>query len=422
MPRAVALRTIVDHYKALIHQVILPAVSFLLVLLSQMQKQGFVPLTSLPGLRTLLRMEMGPVVPLRLFRCKVTLPQSHFLSCERSSTVILGNATKCKTTSLAIMRSLRLCSQVLTARPLILLALVSGVLVSIHFYHEYQVDFPVGVNVEDKPETTNFRYHNGTIRNLRLAFIGDSLSRYQYIDLVLYLHTGQWPQLSDARSPVWIKDFRDFHDFFIETSDVMLEGTEFCDCFRTNPVDIRRVFENRYYADHGNYVALITRFGSQPSQGHGDPATVFEEDLLSAPLNDTLYEFVAPDWVYNWSEVILNHVALFQPKLDYVVINAGRWRDHGLTEEVLREIRAATDKIGITAIYKTTTKGASDTDPMLWPHDVLGCAIFDYCLDLSWTSNTTVDCYMDNGHFQAPVYQQMNMQLMELLAGLNQTA
>jgi hypothetical protein len=101
---------------------------------------------------------------------------------------------------------------------------------------------------------------------------------------------------------------------------------------------------------------------------------------------------------------------------------SGRWRDHGLTEEVLREIRAATDKIGMTAIYKTTTKGASDTDPMLWLHDVLGCAIFDYCLDVSWTSNTTADCCMDNGHFQAPVYQQMNMQLMELLAGLNQTA
>jgi hypothetical protein len=307
----------------------------------------------------------------------------------------------------------------LVVRPLILLALVLGILVSLLYY--YGVGMLVGAEVEEKPESTDFSYHNGTIRNLRLAFLGDSVSRYQYLDLVLYLHSGQWPQASDARSPVWEGYFRDFQDFFIETSDFLLEGTEFCDCFRAVPMDVPRIFENRYYSEHGNYVALITRYGSHPSHGHGDPATVFGENRLSAPLNDTSYEFVEPEWTYNWSATIRDHVALIQPKLDFVVINAGLWPDHDLTEDVLRAIRAATDEVGITAIYKTTTKAVSDTDPTLWPHDAVGCEIFDYCLDLSWTSSTMANDYVDAIHFAAPVYQQMNVQLMEMLAGRNQT-
>jgi hypothetical protein len=65
----------------------------------------------------------------------------------------------------------------LFSRPLILLALVLGVLVTT--LYQDQVDFPVGAVVEDPANL----YENGTIRNLRLAFIGDCVSRYQYLDL-----------------------------------------------------------------------------------------------------------------------------------------------------------------------------------------------------------------------------------------------
>jgi hypothetical protein len=309
--------------------------------------------------------------------------------------------------------------QLLTARPLILLALVSEVLVTT--VYQYQVDNPVGSEVQEKPESTAFSYHNGTIQNLRLAFIGDSVSRFQYLDLVLYLHTGQWPQVSDTPSPVDEHAYRDYQEYHVETSDILLEGTEVCDCFRTDS-NVSRIFANRYFSEHGNYLAILTKYGVHPIHGHGDPATVFDEDRLAARLNDTLYEFVEPDWAYNWSAAIRDHVALIQPKLDFVVINAGLWRDQDLTEDVLREIRAATDEVGITAIYKTTTKAVSNSDPALLPHDAFGCEIFDHCLDLSWTSNTTADLYIDMVHFKAPVYRQINLQLMELLAGINQTA
>jgi hypothetical protein len=52
----------------------------------------------------------------------------------------------------------------------------------------------VCAEIEDKPETTNLSYHDGTIQNLRLALISDSISRHQYLDCVICLHTGQWPE------------------------------------------------------------------------------------------------------------------------------------------------------------------------------------------------------------------------------------
>jgi hypothetical protein len=132
---------------------------------------------------------------------------------------------------------------------------------------------------------------------------------------------------------------------------------EFCDCFRAVPMDVP------HYSEHDNYIAVISKYGSHPCHGHGDPATVFLEDRLSVPLNDTLYEFVEPEWTYNRSAAIRGHVALIQPKLDFVIINGGLWPHHDLPEDVLQEIRAATDKAGITAIYKTTTKAVLVTDP-----------------------------------------------------------
>jgi hypothetical protein len=68
----------------------------------------------------------------------------------------------------------------------------------------------------------------------------------------------------------------------------------------------------------------------------------------------------------------------FQQMLDLVVINAGIRLNHDLTEDALREIRAATDEVGITAIYKTTTKNVYQTNSMLRPHDAFGCRILDY--------------------------------------------
>ncbi|KAI2499396.1 hypothetical protein MHU86_15108 [Fragilaria crotonensis] len=258
-----------------------------------------------------------------------------------------------------------------------------------------------------------FKYKNGTVRNLRLAFVGDSITRYQYISLVSYLHSGRWIENSDTPNPVKETDFGSYQNFFAYVSQTVLEGTEACDCFRAavfNPVE---VFENRYYAENHNYVSVFLKLGGLAGQGHWEPGSVYGA-------NRTRFEkksyFVPPTWRYNWQDLILNHIAKLEPKPDFVVLNAGHWA-HDLVPEVFEAIRNVTDMVGIKAIYATTTKSISDRDSSLRPHDVQGCEILEYCLNRSWTANITknYEHYWDTKHFTARVNRMLNEQLMDLL-------
>jgi len=271
-----------------------------------------------------------------------------------------------------------------------------------------------GVGGEDNTHGDGkFKYENGTVRNLRLAFVGDSITRYQYISLVSYLHSGRWIKNSDTPNPVKERDFNSFQNFFAYVSEAVLEGTEACDCFRGAIFNVDEVFENRYYAENHNYVSVLVKAGGRPSHGHWEPGTVYGANRTRFENNS---DFVPPIWSYNWTDLILNHIAKLEPKPDFVVLNAGHW-PHDLVPEVFEAIRNVTDMVGITSIYSTTTKSVSDRDTSLMPHDVLGCEILEYCLNRSWTAIITKDgeSYWDNLHLTASVNRMLNEQLLDLL-------
>lgn len=279
-------------------------------------------------------------------------------------------------------------------------------------HHEAFSTEGVGGEVDEQGDR-KFKYENGKIRNLRLAFVGDSITRYQYVSLVSYLHSGRWIENSDTPNPVKEKDFGSFQNFFGYVSEKVLQGTEACDCFRAEGINRTAMFENRYYAENRNYVSVFLKLGSLASQGHWEPGTVYD---VNRTRFKNVTNFVPPTWRYNWQDLILHHIAELEPKPDFLVLNAGYWH-HDLVPEVFEAIRKVTDKVGIKSIYATTTKSISNRDTDLMPHDVNGCEILEYCLDRSWTANLTKgpEHYWDKKHMTARVNRMLNKQLLDLL-------
>ena len=93
------------------------------------------------------------------------------------------------------------------------------------------------------------------LRNRELIFLGDSLTRYQYLNFVDFQHTGQWmsrPPYSESERQ-WSKTKGNW-PLFLKMTNLRLGGNEICDCYRdpAHPLDIVGpvgVKENRHYLD-----------------------------------------------------------------------------------------------------------------------------------------------------------------------------
>lgn len=77
-----------------------------------------------------------------------------------------------------------------------------------------------------------------------IRFMGDSLTRYQYLNLVHFLATGNWT--SDTTMPNENEERFSSWDEFYRITNLRLQGREICDCQRANGLRM----ENRYY-EHG---------------------------------------------------------------------------------------------------------------------------------------------------------------------------
>ena len=260
-------------------------------------------------------------------------------------------------------------------------------------------------------------------RGLHLAFVGDSVSRYQYLSLVDYLNRGTWVENEDFPNLVREKDFETWQAFFNYSSEVALKGHERCNCYRAQgKMNHQTYFENRYYSSDvasDNHVTYIKKMGGQAAQGHWDPSALplqqqhlLSEAFLSHDAN-TSYT-----WSYrNWTDIVSEHLARLEPRPDFVVVNAGLWKRSNLDDgETLPALRQILDKLGMIGIYKTTTRRRFEKRTISDPRDIRGCQWMHKCLNLSWTGNLTGrENYWDDTHFQANVNKVFNLQLLALL-------
>ncbi|CAB9507687.1 expressed unknown protein [Seminavis robusta] len=273
---------------------------------------------------------------------------------------------------------------------------------------------------------------SGTISDLHIAFVGDSVTRYMYLDLVYFLRHNKWVQDNDSPNILNAKQFPSWNDHY-NASTLALAPNEECDCFRLNPknsshIDKEETIENRYYADpeRNNYATFIEVFGGYQAHGHLLPEEAYVQHRHAMDFDRLQTDpFV---WRHDWPGLIRNYLNEMNPKPDYLVFNEGLWIEHELGDEDVRQsIKDALDDSGIIGIYKTTTLpninsglAKRSAGVVFNRHDDAMCELIGNYLDFSWTKDLGDEHYWDGVHFKPHVNRGMNMELLDMLQKLKQ--
>lgn len=304
---------------------------------------------------------------------------------------------------------------------------------------------------------THDNNNNDTIipKNLHIVFVGDSVTRYQYLNLIYYLYNGQWINDNDQPNLAYIKQYKSWIQFY-NCSNEIFHGNEKCDCYRGSKSKL--TFESRYYSDpiHNNYISFLFKLGKINAQGHWNASIAFSTDPNIASLMENKNPIVSntqsitkgqekqqkkknkkkqkqnvyllsgihtkiikPLWNYNWIDMIQYYIKDLQPRPQYMVLNAGLWENNFHNITLLYDIQKVCQLYNITSIYKTTTarriENISDVIN-IYQYEQHACHIFDICYNLSWTGNIMEDKYYhDHTHFIASINNKFNQQLLDII-------
>lgn len=254
------------------------------------------------------------------------------------------------------------------------------------------------------------------LRNKSLIFIGDSLTRYQYLNLVGFLHTGYWK--FEKPLSEWEKEFETWEEFFHVTSSRLGEN-EICDCHREHRVynlDDYNIRENRVYRDnvHNFSISLYLHFPDFPILINSD----FKKPGLFGTLES--YRSISHTHVYkNILDFLNNFIVHLHPSI--LVFNQGFWlKDLPLITEgdgLLAFINAMKSSCDLP-IWKTTTSTLS----MNWNYEIYfpyfisnltanGIEIFDaYAITEKYRNHSHL--YFDQVHFHPVAYKDLNMKFI----------
>lgn len=260
-------------------------------------------------------------------------------------------------------------------------------------------------------------------KHLRLAFIGDSLARYQYLSLVHFLKFGHFPDPHEQPSFVYRIDKLKYNEFFSYTNS-KLAPYEQCDCYRD---EMGSSQENRYFYDNrtDNLVVHLTKFGEGRVRISVPPSEV---DFR----NHTAYTHLPTNYTKakSWAKAI-RHLASLPIKPTHVILNAGL-SEHDLDSRSVRKgIAKELQRYGMIGIYKTTTCTSreafqgeknphpnrlyEDTDDDLSAYEAKMCKLLGHCMSTGWTCNVVQEKFVDNCHFDEPIYKRLNLQMLDIL-------
>lgn len=266
-----------------------------------------------------------------------------------------------------------------------------------------------------------------TPRDLNILFMGDSLSRFQYLDLAYFLTHGTWndehitsnmnanrsSMVTDHKYDRWI-------DFFQHTNSE-LQPYEQCDCYRKTSGSIvggEGIIENRYFRDEykNNTVTYLQKFGDYPFKSSWDVSDVHRKHGKMITRESQLKPLF---WI-GWVDAIQSFVCQMNPKPSVFIFNQGWWTNNDLVNVTLQsEILDALRSCDIISIYRTTNKGRDETDRNIDEYESQLCDAADYCMNMTWTAVVPESHYVDRNHFQPPVYTWMNLELLSILAGIS---
>ena len=298
------------------------------------------------------------------------------------------------------------------------------------------------------------------LQGQHIAFIGDSLTRYQYLSLAYFLETGMWqsPFPTNVNEREWRADQGENADpqgwtRFFNGTNARLNNNEICDCYRVvNGPWRRETAENRYYItqDGSVRVSFLLWFHQQGVRGHNltgmnvnclhNKQTAYRHRQAENSRSHSKESFVEPcaqglcqpgtcKDPYHWEGDAFTIFPYVVKQLDpqIVVLNSGLWgfgveKDICNTTSMLQEIRR--HKPNVRLIWKTTTckrgkrchfVGKSDQEGVVREllRSIPGLEVYDV---RSLTSGVPKQGFWDHMHFTEPVYALLNAALLTQLA------
>ena len=252
---------------------------------------------------------------------------------------------------------------------------------------------------------------------LKIAFIGDSLTRYQYLSLVNYAHRGTYVPNGQRPNPMLEKSYPSWRAFYKDTNQ-LLEPFEVCDCNRPQKWNIDQTYENRHYLDKHSRISIsyIQAFGNRNLHGHFAAEDIHRINLtMQDVFNNYSHALLPAKWAYDWPGA-LNYVARLHPKPTHVLLNAGFWPNHFHIPEFRTRVISAARRCGFVVIWKKTNYNRGHgIDQAVLEADKAMCELADLCLDLSWTLHVEPKYYWDDKHFLPVIYQAINEHMLAML-------
>lgn len=196
------------------------------------------------------------------------------------------------------------------------------------------------------------------LRNKRIVFIGDSLTRYQYLNFVHVIHKNSWT-LSDYPSFENEHQWQSWHLFHTGTS-LRLGCQEICDCYR-NDTNFKTMRENRYYYDINLNLSISLLFWTPPMLTRLSylPTVTFLNSIEDSMRIVNNYDGAAP-LRYDILNLLDQVIKPMQP--DVLIVNQGFW-----THKLIRDNVAFRNKFAAKlyrtakyAVWKKTTTPCSD--------------------------------------------------------------
>lgn len=253
-------------------------------------------------------------------------------------------------------------------------------------------------------------------RGEHIVFMGDSLTRYQWLALAASFHRGV--ELSNAEFPSLVKE-REWRHWmpFYRGSNERLAPNGKCDCHRTfaRPVGSKTV-ENRYFwlPEHGMLnLSFIQVLNPEAILGHWTPGVPFNDERHRAGVHE---EF-APLWRMHWAECIEKVVARMQPPPTVLVLNMGQWGAPP-NSSYLDGIAAIARRVAPRVLWKTTTRMRKSGSTKWLRTDLMARRAFNEVFDAArLTRGLAHRDYWDSRHFLPHVYNHLNTALLRQLYG-----
>lgn len=284
-------------------------------------------------------------------------------------------------------------------------------------------------------QNSKFRdsYHHEALKFLRnrtIVFVGDSLTRYQFLYLIHYIRSGQW---SDpfAQKLCCEKEYTNWNAFY-DSLAATFGCSHVCDCkghvFDTTG-GVSYHHENHYFYDANLNVHVNFHFWSSMHQvrmsyfnhsPNADDFRVYCRNFTSTTSILLSKQLPLTQKYPNVNEFLRNFIQPILP--DALFINHGAWdfnhhfnHDH---QSILAMSESAHNASHLV-IWKGTT-ASHDNIPhdskefLSKMQDQLGFQIFD-TFTLSTEISKIPGARWDNGHFNGFVYRELNIAMLEHL-------